>query len=169
MQIEGENASDFAFQNLQEGKQDHSDFDSLISIYLSLINADPDWDPNQLLVEVSITQPFNPLNIIFLRLNPSNQTITRPPIDVLSPTNRLKLLAGINLTKQCVTAHDNVLLFFVVIQSDEDKSDIDEEGQEEEDEDVNSSFYILKRNVEELIKRYPSLLTVQVLLYILYF
>ena len=152
LQDEGKIAADFAVRNLRNtGYLRYlSEIDDNISIYLALINRDPDWDPNQLLVEVV-----------------SGRMITRPLIDVFSPTNRLKLLAGINLTLQCVTAHNNAL-FFVIIQSDGDKSDIDEEGQEEEDEEINSSFYILKRNLEELIKRYPRLLTVQVLLYTQY-
>ena len=152
VQVEGKIAADFAVRNLRNtGYLRYlSEIDDNISIYLALINRDPDWDSNQLLVEVS-----------------SGRTITRPLIDVLSPTNRLKLLAGINLTLQCVTAHNNAF-FFVIIQSDGDKSDIDEEGQQEEDEEINSSFYILKRNLEELIKRYPRLLTVQVLLYTQY-
>ena len=50
----------------------------------------------------------------------------------------------------------------MIVQSDEDKSDNDEIGQE--NEDSHSSFYTLKRNLEDLIKKYPRLLTAQVLL-----
>ena len=129
-------ASYFAVQSLRNNRNQIE----RISIYLALINCDPDWDPNQLLF--------------------SSDGI--PLINIFSPKYRILLLAGINLTFGCVSAHDNAL-FFVIVESDEDKSNI-EQGQEEEDEEIKSSFNTLKRNLEELIKKYPRLLTVQVLL-----
>ena len=95
-QVEVKNASDFAVRNLRyvKNKADCLPQYQQISILVALINADPDWDPIQLLFDSE-----------------------RPLIDVLVDNDRLFLLAGINLTFERISAHDYALLF-VIIQCD---------------------------------------------------
>ena len=133
VQVYGKIAADFALHHLWNLDNEKLRITNAIPIYLAVINADPDWDPSALL----------------------------SLIHSLSRTNRILLLAGINLTYKCVSAHDHGL-FFVMIQSDRDNSNTDEEGQE--DEESNSPFKKLKNNLEGLIKKCPRLLVAKVLL-----
>jgi len=96
-QVEGKNASDFAVKNLRYVKNKAENQSQQISILVALINADLEWDPNQLLFDSE-----------------------RPLIDVLVYNDRLILLAGINLTFERISAHDYALLF-VIIQCDVEK------------------------------------------------